>query len=474
MKRSRDTSECSDKNKELSGHAGLDISDKNAKKQIYQYTQAIQLEHSVTNLIESYRRIINFSPNLYTYSNAIKHKNTLSPGILPALLRYKLKLAAEIQSLHQLEKTALLDGLLSYQDKFKELDANPQLEKFSRHELKSLKRKSKSYSPKSLDFSRTSIGYNVDDVAERDEKEVDLEDDNDDSNWPPKLPEIKNPAIRARVFIHKSIIKDKLYMKGTEMIQAHNERLEFLGDAILNSVMTMLIYDKFPHLNEGQLSQLRINLVSNEQLKEWSFLYKFPEKLQSNVDVKESNTKANPGTLKLYADVFEAYIGGLIEDDPKSNMLKVRKWLKKLSKPIIERVMKKDLSMESVDALDLNAKRTLYSLIGYAALNLHYVPTSRPTKLDPNTTVECRIGDGTVLGSGKGKNVKIAGIRAAQNVLRNQSLVEKYALKRAAIPREESIVKGDGDEGPHVKRLKSIDISSETVSLPRKDSIKFE
>ena len=46
----------------------------------------------------------------------------------------------------------------------------------------------------------------------------------------------------------------------------HNERLEFIGDGILNCVIALSLYEKFPELPEGQLSRMRANLVSQPAL----------------------------------------------------------------------------------------------------------------------------------------------------------------------------------------------------------------
>ncbi|QLL32607.1 hypothetical protein HG536_0D01290 [Torulaspora globosa] len=411
---------------------------KETHSQFYEYSQVIQLEHAVTKFLEAYKCITELSPNLKAYNEVLENQDKVPVQILQALARYKLKLAAELKSLQELDKSPLLSELMDFESRFEEdkLTSQPIISELSKKDVKKL--------------VVGKIDYKA---SEGKDSSTEDDDDNEDSydpssagkpprenKWPPKLPQIRDPAIRARVFIHKSTIKDKLYLKETEMINAHNERLEFLGDSVLNTVMTMIIYNKFPRFTEGQLSKLRMSLVSNERIKAWSFLYGFDKHLKTNF---QDNVAFQQGKRKLFADVFEAYIGGLIEDDPKHNMPKVRKWLSKLAKPIIEDATQKDIDLESTDNVDLNAKRQLYSLIGYAALNLHYVTVKRPTAGDPNTVVECRIGDGTTLASGAGRNVKIAGLRAAQNVLRNKPLLEKYASLRAAIPRTESVVKKD-------------------------------
>lgn len=406
----------------------------------YQYSQVLQLEHAVSKFLESYKCIVDLSPNLKIFNDFIEKRDQIPIQILPSLARHKLKLAAELKTFHELEQSPFFRECLDYEAKFDETSKAPIFSDIKPEDIETL----------STDFvDQGFMKEMVSDEEDDDDRDDDDEDSYDpikqskDSKWPPKLPEIKDPAIRARVFIHKSNINDKLYLSEGEMINAHNERLEFLGDSVLNTIMTMIIYNKFPKFTEGQLSTLRMNLVSNERIKTWSFMYGFDKKLRTNFDVTSDNASFQQGKQKLYADVFEAYIGGLIEDDSRQNMPKVRKWLSKLSKPIIQTVTEKNIGLESTDNLNINAKRQLYSLIGYAALNLHYVTVKKPTSQNANTVVECRIGDGTILGCGSGRNTKIAGIRAAQNVLSKKAILEKYATARAAIPKTESVIRHD-------------------------------
>lgn len=415
----------------------------------YQYSQVLQLEHAVSKFLESYKCIVDLSPNLKIYNKFVDNRENIPMQILPSLARHKLKLAAELRTLYELKESPFFKECLEYESKYDERDANAIFTNIKTEDIEKLSSECVD-SRVMQDKLKGGVNDNENDGPDGDdEDDDDAEDSYDPSReskggkWPPKLPEIKDPAIRARVFIHKSNINDKVYLSEAEMINAHNERLEFLGDSVLNTIMTMIIYNKFPKFTEGQLSTLRMNLVSNERIKTWSFMYGFDKKLSTNFDVTSDNASFQQGKQKLYADVFEAYIGGLIEDDSRYNMPKVRKWLSKLSKPIIQKLTEKNIGLQATDNLNVNAKRQLYSLIGYAALNLHYVTAKRPTAINPNTVVECRIGDGTVLGSGSGRNTKIAGIRAAQNVLSKKSALEKYAKARAAIPKTESIVRHD-------------------------------
>ncbi|MGH9960020.1 MAG: ribonuclease III domain-containing protein, partial [Pyrinomonadaceae bacterium] len=63
-----------------------------------------------------------------------------------------------------------------------------------------------------------------------------------------------NPALLRQALTHRSY--------G----QPHNERLEFIGDGVLNFVVAFMLYREFPELPEGDLSRLRANLVNQQQL----------------------------------------------------------------------------------------------------------------------------------------------------------------------------------------------------------------
>lgn len=125
---------------------------------------------------------------------------------------------------------------------------------------------------------------------------------------PPKLPPITNTELLVKVFTHQSVI-GYLNIPERNKVNLHNERLEFLGDAFLQFLSSMIIYEKFPEFNEGQLSMLRSQIVSNNRLLKLSQIYKFDKQLKKNMN----DTSIISGNNKIYADVFEAYLGAIAE-----------------------------------------------------------------------------------------------------------------------------------------------------------------
>jgi len=87
----------------------------------------------------------------------------------------------------------------------------------------------------------------------------------------------------------------------------NNERLEYLGDAVLGAIVADFLYNRFPGKDEGFLTQLRSRIVNR------SFLTRLTFQLGLNQFVT-SNTNSINETSHIYGDVFEAFIGAIYLD----------------------------------------------------------------------------------------------------------------------------------------------------------------
>ena len=88
----------------------------------------------------------------------------------------------------------------------------------------------------------------------------------------------------------------------------HNERLEFLGDAILNAVIARRLYERFPRLAEGELSRLRANLVRQDSLHQLAVTLSLGDFLRLGEGELKSGGQQRPSIL---ADAIEALFGAL-------------------------------------------------------------------------------------------------------------------------------------------------------------------
>lgn len=91
----------------------------------------------------------------------------------------------------------------------------------------------------------------------------------------------------------------------------HNERLEFLGDGVLNCVVGHLLYARFPQLPEGRLSRLRANLVNQQSLHEVALKLGLGEHLRLGEGEVKSGGRERPSIL---ADALEALFGAAFLD----------------------------------------------------------------------------------------------------------------------------------------------------------------
>ncbi|KAF7194899.1 Double-strand-specific pac1 ribonuclease [Pseudocercospora fuligena] len=137
-------------------------------------------------------------------------------------------------------------------------------------------------------------------------------------------------------FRHKSTAHDPSQMTY--------DRLEFIGDANIEKFATDLIFEKYPQLQVGEMSQLREQLVKNETLAGYSRAYVLEKKIKANDKKsmqKDSQGRGNKGWTKVIADVFEAYIAAIIlsNSNKRTGEDIAEAWLRELWTPRIEALM---------------------------------------------------------------------------------------------------------------------------------------
>ncbi len=108
-----------------------------------------------------------------------------------------------------------------------------------------------------------------------------------------------DPGILQRALTHRSFSA------------IHNERLEFLGDSVVNCVVALELYQKFPRLAEGELSRLRASLVNQHSLAAIAHRLELGEQLRLGEGELKSGGVRRPSIL---ADAVEALVGAAFLD----------------------------------------------------------------------------------------------------------------------------------------------------------------
>ena len=112
----------------------------------------------------------------------------------------------------------------------------------------------------------------------------------------------KNISLYQQAFFHSSV---SVKRSGTTV---SNERLEFLGDAVLGAIIAEFLFKMFPYKDEGFLTQLRSKIVNGQNLKELALKFGFNHFLKASL-TKDEKTKSS-----AYGDAFEAFIGAVYMD----------------------------------------------------------------------------------------------------------------------------------------------------------------
>lgn len=111
--------------------------------------------------------------------------------------------------------------------------------------------------------------------------------------------QFENPELLRQALTHRSYSS------------AHNERLEFLGDGVLNCVIAAELFRRFPQLAEGELSRLRASLVNQQSLFEIAQQIELGAQLRLGEGELKSGGARRPSML---ADALEAVIGAVFID----------------------------------------------------------------------------------------------------------------------------------------------------------------
>ena len=121
-----------------------------------------------------------------------------------------------------------------------------------------------------------------------------------------KLPKFNNNALFEQALTHRSYLNEA---KKTKL--ESNERLEFLGDAILSFITSLYLYSHFPQFEEGQLTNLRSNLVKTTTLGKIAADLEIGSliKISKGEDVSGGRTN-----MSILADTYEAIVGALYLD----------------------------------------------------------------------------------------------------------------------------------------------------------------
>jgi ribonuclease-3 len=133
----------------------------------------------------------------------------------------------------------------------------------------------------------------------------------------------------------------------------NNERLEFLGDSVLDMILSDFLFERYPEESEGFMTKIRSRIVNRDVLNQLAF--------SMNIDkILVSNINSGHNTKHLYGDALEALIGALFLD----------KGYKKTKRFFIKNVLEKYLDLQKIVSTDNDYKSLVFEWVQKKKNNL--------------------------------------------------------------------------------------------------------
>jgi len=194
--------------------------------------------------------------------------------------------------------------------------------------------------------------------------------------------DIYNTILYQRAFVHKSYTKRpniENKESGIEIVDKpenclplktkSNERLEFIGDGVLELVTKYYLYRRFPKADEGFMTEKKIALVKNEHIGTLAYEMRLHPYLILSKHAEEKKTRTN---LKKLGCLFEAFIGALFLDFNKISVKDEEKWFEdtfvtgpgfQMAQIFIENIYEKHVDWTKLINTDDNYKNILQVII---------------------------------------------------------------------------------------------------------------
>lgn len=218
-----------------------------------------------------------------------------------------------------------------------------------------------------------------------------------------------NEKLLMQAFTHSSYVNEHRRKPYED-----NERLEFLGDAVLELTISQFLYKKYPMMSEGELTKLRAAIVCEPSLVEFANAQSFGSVILLGKGEEMTGGRTRPALL---ADVFEAFIGALYLDQGMDAVVKFLETVvfPKISEGAFSHVMDYKSQLQEF------VQRDGVGIIEYQILQEKGPAHNREF-------ISQVVLNGEILGSGKGRSKKEAEQHAAQMAL--DQLKENRPIKQ--------------------------------------------
>lgn len=188
----------------------------------------------------------------------------------------------------------------------------------------------------------------------------------------------------------------------------NNERLEYLGDAILSGIIADFLFKKYPYKEEGFLTEMRSKMVNRNQLNELAI--KMGIKKITYFNKFDNSLKIS----QIFGNTLEAIVGAVYLD----------KGFKKTKKWVIRQIIMPHLFMDDLELLEINHKNKLYGWANKNGKNLEFETVDERIESGRRLFTVAAVVDGEAIADGRAFNKKDASQIAAQLALEKLGLLK--------------------------------------------------
>lgn len=201
--------------------------------------------------------------------------------------------------------------------------------------------------------------------------------------------------VPGNLVLYRTALSHRSVREGAD---ENNERLEFLGDAVLSSVVGHYLFRKYPYKGEGFLTEMRSKMVNRQQLNDIAL--KMGLKKITIYNKQDNSLKIS----QIFGNTLEALVGAVYLD---KGYERTRKWIEKY-------IILPYLFMDDLEGIEINIKNRLYGWANKNGKALEFETLEEKFENGRRLFIIAATVDGEVVSEGKGYNKKDASQIAAQ------------------------------------------------------------
>lgn len=181
----------------------------------------------------------------------------------------------------------------------------------------------------------------------------------------------------------------------------NNERLEYLGDAVLSALIADYLFKRYPYKEEGFLTEMRSKMVNRQQLNDIAI------KMGLKKVTVFNKSDASLKTSQIFGNTLEALVGAIYLD----------KGYKKTARWVADRIIMPHMYVDDLEILEINHKNKLYGWANKNGKNLEFETVNEQLENGRRLFTIAAVINGKIVAEGKAFNKKDASQIAAQKAV---------------------------------------------------------